>query len=214
MYGQVWFEQSYFEESYCSNYLRYSGRCYDKLAATLASECAMKTKDVIIDYGCATGALISSFRKLGFKNLTGTDISYWAIEYGKREFHLTKELQHYNRNLLMVPKDWLIALDVLEHMRTRKELLLTFKLIQTSIIRKGLIVRVPVSANEKEDFYLEVSRKDKTHFQKHCKQWWLKFFASFDFYPLKYFDSEPEIWDSTGVLAVLLGRPNHGRRKE
>jgi len=49
----------------------------------------------------------------------------------------------------MVPKDWLIALDVLEHIPTRKELLLTFKLIQTSIIRKGLIVRVPVSANEK-----------------------------------------------------------------
>jgi len=50
----------------------------------------MKTKDVIVDYGCATGVLISSFKKLGFKKLTGTDISYWAIEYGKREFHLTK----------------------------------------------------------------------------------------------------------------------------
>ena len=214
MYGQVWFEQSYFEESYCSNYLKYTDRCYDKLAVALASECSMKTKDVIVDYGCATGALISSLKKLGFKKLTGTDISYWAIEYGKRQFHLTKELQHYNRNLLLAPKDWLIVLDVLEHMPTRKELRLTFKLIQASIIRKGLIVRVPVSAKEKEDFYFEESRKDKTHFQKHCKKWWLKFFASFDFYPLKYFASEPQIWDSTGVLAVLLGRPNQGRRKE
>jgi predicted TPR repeat methyltransferase len=214
VYGQVWFEQSYFEESYCSNYLKYTDRCYDKLAVALASECSMKTKDVIVDYGCATGTLISSLKKLGFKKLTGTDISYWAIEYGKRQFHLTKELQHYNRNLLLAPKDWLIVLDVLEHMPTRKELRLTFKLIQTSIIRKGLIVRVPVSAKEKEDFYFEESRKDKTHFQKHCKKWWLKFFASFDFYPLKYFASEPQIWDSTGVLAVLLGRPNQGRRKE
>jgi len=214
MYEQMLFEQGYFENSCYSNYLKYNNRCYDKLAATLASECAMQTKDVIVDYGCATGILISSFKKLGFKNLTGTDISYWAIEYGKRALHLTKELQHYNRNLLTIPKDWLIALDVLEHIRTREELLFTLKLIQTSIIRKGFIVRLPVSANEKEDFYLKVSRTDKTHFQKHCKHWWLELFDSFDFYPMKYFSSKPKIWDSTGVLAVLLGTLHRRKRKQ
>lgn len=214
MYEQTLFEQGYFEDSCYSNYLKYNDRCYDRLATTLVSECAMQTKDVIVDYGCATGILISSLKKQGFRNLTGTDISYWAIQYGKRQFGLVKELQHYSWHLLMIPKDWLIALDVLEHIPTHQELLLTLKLIQASIIRKGFIVRLPVSVNENEDFYLEVSRKDQTHFQKHCKHWWLKLFASFDFYPMKYFSSEPEIWDSTGVLAVLLGRVHCRRRKQ
>jgi len=39
VYGQVWFE-----DSYCSNYLKYSGRSYDKLAATLASEYAINAR--------------------------------------------------------------------------------------------------------------------------------------------------------------------------
>ena len=44
MYRQAWFEQSYFEDSYCSNYLKYSGRYYDKLAEAIASECVMNAR--------------------------------------------------------------------------------------------------------------------------------------------------------------------------
>lgn len=196
--------RDYYENSVISNYKNYNDRCYDNLAHRLITECNMEKDDSIIDYGCATGLLIYSFKKYGFTRLNGTDISNWAIENGRNKFKLTSELHYFDRNLLSNNKDWLIALDVLEHIPTLEELIFTLRIIKNGKNRKGLIVRIPVSKNEGENFYLEVSRVDKTHYQAHSKQWWLQLFASFGLHPVKFFDKKPEIWDSDGVLAVWL----------
>lgn len=198
------FEQYYFGNSEYSNYDRYDHKCYDNLVEKLISTCNVHISDTIIDYGCATGLLLRAFKKRGYCNLIGTDISYWAINQGRKQYGLSSELQHYNRNLLEVPKDWLIMLDVLEHIPTLDELNNMFQLISQSTIRKGFIVRIPVSKHEGEDFYLEVSRNDKTHTQSHSTDWWLRFFKQHNLRLTRFFNEEPYIWNSTGVLAAQL----------
>lgn len=198
------FGRSYYENSNVSNYKNYNDRCYDNLVQSLITECNMKKDDSIIDYGCATGLLIRSFKNYRFTKLIGTDISNWAIKEGRNKFNLKSELRYFKMDLLATHKDWIIALDVLEHISTFEELVHILCIIKKITTRKGIIVRIPVSKNEGEDFHLEVSRIDKTHYQIHSKQWWLKLFATFDIYPVKFFDKKPEIWDSDGVLAVWL----------
>lgn len=196
------FEQNYFQdpEKKLSNYKDYCDRNYQDLCGVLIGACEIQKDDLIVDYGCATGLLVSAFKKLGYENIVGTDISYWAIEYGKTKLDLEKELQHFNRNLLIEDKDWLIMLDVLEHIQTEQELRLLLKLVR---FRKGLVLRIPVT-NEAGKFYLEVSEKDETHLQRHTKNWWIDLFSSFGLQPIKYFDNNDFIWDSQGVLSVIL----------
>jgi len=206
VYVESIFEKEYFQDSEhtLSNYEDYCRRRYEGLCQALITECGIQKDDYIIDYGCATGALLAAFKAHGYTNVVGTDISYWAIEYGKTKLGLESELQYYNRNLLVQDKDWLIMLDVLEHMPTENELRLTLKLVSHRIPRKGMILRVPVPVKEGEDYYLEASRFDKTHVQRHTKKWWLSLLSEFGLHASKYFSEKPDIWDSKGVLAVLL----------
>ena len=39
--AEWWFVLSYFEEPFCSRYLKFPDRCYNELAATLASKCVV-----------------------------------------------------------------------------------------------------------------------------------------------------------------------------
>ena len=89
-------------------------------------------------------------------------------------------------------------LDVLEHIEDQElEEILSF------IVAKELVVRIPVTAKEGEDFVLDVSKKDKTHVQKHSKTWWLHLFNRYGFH-LKTVLRHTNIYDSKGVLSVIL----------
>ncbi len=202
------FEQAYFMDNngLLSNYENYLNRNYSALCSTLISECAICRTDRIVDYGCATGLLVKAFKDLGFADVVGTDISYWAIEWGKLNLDLESELQYYNRNLLAEGMDWLILLDVLEHFPTEEEIDLTLRLVSKSPPRKGVVVRLPVVLREGEDFPLEKSRIDKTHVHKHTSYWWLSKFSAFGLEAKKFFSNNGVIWNSSGVLTVLLER--------
>jgi predicted TPR repeat methyltransferase len=192
------FEENYFINSKTSNYSDYTGKKFNQLAEDLINECDFKPHDRIVDFGCATGGLIYGLKQRKFNNLKGTDVSYWAIEFGKKQFMLDKELDYFNRDLLSQQKDWLIFLDVLEHIHDA-ELREIMNIIKKSKVNKGIIIRVPVSAKEGEDYILSVSKNDKTHVQRHCKYWWIKLFKENGFKLVQEFSSK-SIYSSPGVF--------------
>ncbi len=200
------FESGYFVNSKISNYKNYLQRKFNDQSEDLINYFKMKKSDKIMDFGCATGGLIYGFKKLGFKNIKGTDISYWSIKYGKETLELEKELEYYNLNLLTKSKDYLIILDVLEHVPTKEEIEEILRLGKQNL-KKNVILRVPVCAEEGEDFFLKVSRNDKTHVQCHCKEWWIKLLEKLGFVLEEELNLN-SIYSSTGVLAAVFKTKN------
>lgn len=188
------FNKDYYINSTKSNYTDYREKKFIGLANDLYPY--VKNKSVL-DYGAATGGLIY---ELTNRNVycKGTDISYWAVEYGKKHYNLDNKLYHYNPKLLADLFDVVLFLDVLEHIPD-EELNTLLNMLQA----KELIVRIPVSAYEGEDFVLEVSKNDKTHIQIHSKKWWLDLFSKYG-YNIKVFLNTSSIYDSEGVLAAIL----------
>lgn len=191
------FEEPYFKDSQISNYEDYTQRKHDKLCGELISM-GIKPGHAIVDFGCATGALVHEFLRRGYHNICGTDVSFWAINHGRTVFGLTEtQLQYLNYSLLESGADWLFCLDVLEHVGDLE----LQKIL--SIIRCGkLVMRVPISATEGGPYVLPVSRNDKTHIQCHTKGWWFDTLAPFA--QLEAFVRGRVIYDSLGVLAAVF----------
>lgn len=203
MTKQCCFEKGYYVRSEISNYEDYRKHKFEKLAKEIYQHLGLSKQTKILDYGAATGGLLSEFKKLGLEQIVGTDISFWAINYGRKRYNLDKQqLQHYNRQLLEEKFDWVMILDVLEHIN-QEELHNIFNLLNA----KYMLVRIPVALNEGEDFHLEVSRFDKTHIQCHCKEWWIDLFKKFN-YGIKETLNLPTIYDSEGVFAGVFQRCN------
>lgn len=195
------FEKDYYLNSVVSNYKDYRAKKFNDLALDLFKELQLNYDSKIFDFGAATGGLISSFKKIGIKNVVGTDISYWAIKYGRTFYGLDKnELQLYNRQLLEDQFDVIFLLDVLEHIDIEE-----LNLILETIKCNKLVIRMPVAKNEGEDFVLDVSKNDKTHIQVHSKDWWLSLFNKYGYYVFNPIVTE-SIYDSDGVIAGVLIR--------
>lgn len=197
----VLFDKSYFKGGAESNYLDYTKKKYHGLAKDIFNYSMGNT--FILDYGCGTGNLIKSYNeidKLGLRQkIIGTDISEWAINYGLTKYNLYGQLYHYDKTLLR-NKDLILMLDVLEHCSI-KEIKSIF-----NNIKKGwsnIIVRVPVSKKEGENFHLKKSQKDKTHIQCHSKLWWYNLFLKLGWTVRNIIDGK-YIYDSQGVLAWKL----------
>lgn len=188
------FNKDYFVNSDISNYTDYRKKKFEGLADDLYPYLKWKT---VLDYGAATGGLVYELsNRLIY--CEGTDISLWAIEYGKKYYNLGQRLHYYNHDLLLMHFDVVLFLDVLEHIPSEE-----LKVILTNLNALELIIRIPVSANEGEDFVLDVSKNDKTHIQVHSKKWWLDLFSNAGynkFIPL----IEKNIYDSEGVLAGIF----------
>lgn len=190
------FNKDYYINSTISNYTDYREKKFIGLANDLYPY--VKNKSVL-DYGAATGAFMNELINMGVFCM-GTDISYWAVDFGVKQYKLGKRLLHYNISLLEEDFDVVLFLDVLEHIPF-EELNYVLDLLHASQV----IVRIPVSAKEGEDFVLDVSKNDKTHIQIHSKQWWLDFFSVYGYSIFTPLD-KVSIYDSEGVLAGILQR--------
>ena len=192
------FEREYYCNSNISAYQNYTTKNYDDLADNLIKVCMADEDPLtsVLDYGCAIGTLVKALQDRDI-NTIGTDISYWAINHGRIKYRLGKrELSHFNRNML----EWnglkfCLFLDVLEHIET-DELIEIFSILDIP----NIIVRVPVAANEGEDFVLDIHKIDKTHVQRQTKQWWENLFYNYG-YQEKHVFNESSIYDTDGVLA-------------
>lgn len=195
------FEEDYYVNSHVSNYSNYTTKKFRGIASNIINGLKIEKSDKILDFGCATGGLIKAFIEEELENITGTDISYWAIDYGRKEFKLSTEvLQHYNRQLLEQQFHCILFLDVLEHIPSGE-----LKQILSRLQSKYIIVRVPVSAKEGENFVLKISQNDITHIQIHCKEWWEKLLNDHKYCLYKIFHKK-YIYDSNGVLSRIYKR--------
>lgn len=195
------FESGYFKDSASSNYRDYdTEKKYSEFVFELIEIFDMKKSDYILDFGCATGVLLKEFYSRGYTNITGTDVSYWAISEGKRKPGIGENLHYYNLNLLNSYFDYVFFFDVLEHING-PELENIFSLLNTP----NVIVKIPVSKKEGEPFFLEVSRKDVSHIQCHTKEWWIELFKKFDYLFVGAVEGKV-IYDSEGLFAAQFSK--------
>jgi len=92
-------------------------------------------------------------------------------------------------------------LDVLEHIPSVQEIRLILKLTRKNGV---LIIRIPVAVEEGQDYFLKVSRNDKTHVQCHCKTWWIKLFKECGYKLVEEFHHKKVLWSSKGVFTGVF----------
>ena len=146
----------------------------------------------ILDYGCSLGFLIKGFEKAGFKNVSGYDISEWAVEQAKNNG--CRMLDHAQGTF-----DLGIFLDVLEHM-TDQQIVNVFAKLKLDKV----LVRIPCAVAEQPDeFYLEVSRRDATHINCKTDQDWIAVFKKLG-YRNCFRLNMSTIYDSPGCFCCLF----------
>lgn len=196
------FEREYFVYSSIGNYRDYRERKFSDLAEDLINILDLKVTDQVLDFGCATGGLLFEFKKRGFTKVKGTDLSYWAVDYGRQTFGLdSEELQYHNVNLLSAPSDVLFFLDVLEHVPTVDEIIKFLTIANANRV----VVRVPISRKEGELYVFDVSNNDVTHVQCHTKGWWIDLVENCG-YELDALIQGKAIYDSEGVMAGVFSK--------
>lgn len=191
------YNKKYFESV---NYTNYKDRFekYYKLASELNDFFSEKIKiinknDKILDYGCAFGFLIQSFKKLGYKKIYGFDISEYAKKICKsKKIKLLSDLNNLDFDLI-------ICLDVLEHMKDDD-----IKKLFTSNKFNKVLLRIPCAIEKEPDkFFLEVSRRDKTHINCKTKKGWINFFKSLGYKNIFMLNLN-NIYDSDGVFCAII----------
>lgn len=180
------FNERYFRTGNYLDYLNRQDR-YD----SIASEIEPFLVEPIIDFGCGVGFLVSSLLRRGWE-ISGHDVSEWAIEYGKKKFKLES---HIGTNAPEKNQKTLISLDVFEHI----ELDVVFRILE-NLSPEKMVVRIPVCLEEGGDFYYPESRRDKTHITCLTKEKWECIFSRLG-YQLEHIFQGTEIWDSDGVLS-------------
>jgi SAM-dependent methyltransferase len=185
--------KKYFESINYVNYLdrknKYIKHAED-IKQLLESVSLLNPNSKILDYGCAVGFLLEGFKKQGYNNIHGFDISEWALEQCKnKNLNVFENFQHESFDLIT-------ALDVFEHM-TDKEIKSALNYFNTDT----LLVRIPCSVDG-EDYHLDISKLDPTHCNCKTKNGWKKLFKSLG-YDLFLNINISTIYDTPGVLCWL-----------
>ena len=187
------YNEDYFKSA---NYSDYSERreryimTAKNMIHTLEALSFIDSDSRILDYGCAVGFLMEGFKKRGYHNISGYDISDWAIAQAREKGLPILET-------LEPTFDFMIALDVFEHM-TDKDISAVLDAVQPPV----MLVRIPC-AEEGTDFHLEVSRRDLTHINCKNKAAWGKFFRDRGFNVILKLKTET-VYDSKGVFCAIL----------
>jgi predicted TPR repeat methyltransferase len=123
--------------------------------------------DGVLDFGCARGYMVKAFRRLGF-SARGYDVSRWAVDNCDPEVSnfISNEILHKNEI------DWVIAKDVLEHVKSLDETI--FDLM--GLAKMGLFVVVPLSAHNGHPYVVKEYEKDTTHIWRLSLDSWVKRF--------------------------------------
>lgn len=188
------FNKRYYTSGNYRTYLKRSKK-YESLAQELKHTGTLGAfTKTILDFGSGVGFLTNSLNDLGYDCL-GYDISNWAVSYGQERFkaNLTTNYAH----IIDKNYDYMLALDVLEHMDIEE-----INLVLSEVLTSYLLVRIPVCEHEGKDFVLDVSRADKTHITCLTKAQWNELFERQGFY-LGWRLHLENIWDSSGVFCAV-----------
>jgi len=205
---QAAYDEKYFTTANYEDYLARAERYY-RTARHLNMLLAMLGRNAgrYVDYGCAVGHLVKGFQLCDVNNIEGYDISHWAVEQGVRNgLPLTTNYRKVVQPICNV----LTALDVFEHMEID-----SVKKVLRAFHPETLIVRIPICANEGEDYVLKCSRDDPTHLIRWTKQQWSDMFEQQGYRMVSL--ALPTIYCSEGVYSAIGFRDegfyNHFRRQ-
>lgn len=190
------YDEKYYKTNNYENYLNKSSR-YEKLALEIVNFCSnikiYKEDNKVLDYGCAVGFLMDGLLKLPNIKTYGYDISSWALSNVDKKHTILSYEKIFKEKF-----DFVFALDVLEHMTDEQ-----VSDFLSKIDSNKIFVRIPVAALQGQDFFLEISRSDKTHINCKDKKNWIEYFKKFGFNNHIKLNLN-NIYDSDGVFCALF----------
>lgn len=188
------FDKKYYESNNYTNYLDRQDR-YVRLAEEISDFLSKMNllQEPVLDFGCAVGFLLKGLEERNI-DCYGVDISEWALEQARKRGHDVSTQVNWDLDHGVV-----FGLDVFEHM-TEDDLNHFFQKIKT----KCIVFRMPICANEGEDYVLECSRVDPTHVICWTKQQWIDYFRNHGFLNIDL--NLSTIYNSEGVYSGLALR--------
>ena len=193
-YNEAYFTSGNYED-YMQKYDRYL-KMVTEIDDLFSRVCLRDRTQLVLDFGCAVGHVVRAHRDLGYTRVIGYDISQWAVDKGN--LLIRDEVLYTNQSVLSSRAHVTFMLDVLEHM-TDEDVNHCISWLRTEYI----IIRMPVTDTYGGELLLPSSRRDKTHINVKTKSGWLKVFSDYGYEPLFKLNLF-SIWDSDGVLAVVL----------
>lgn len=168
------FDRDYFEDGIANNVSLYENyRWIPELTIPMAHELIVsleiKSKEKVLDFGCAKGYLVKALRLLGV-DAHGVDISDYALG------DCPKEVENFLYHVDKCPEtkfDLCVAKDVLEHVPHEK-LEETVNWIMSRCNRA--FVAVPLGNDRK--YVIPQMELDKTHIIRKPLEWWVNLFKS------------------------------------
>lgn len=164
-------------------------------AEGLSQYLGFSKSDSILDYGCARGYLVKALKALGF-NAKGVDVSEWAIN--NSEPSVRKELKAI-KSTLEIPNaqdskkkfDWLVSLDVFEHIPA-KELKGVLRDLHSRA--KKVFAVIPLAKTGLNGcFVTEDHHEDPSHVTILDKYHWIKLFKKAGWNLEKYTEEIPNL---------------------
>lgn len=186
------FDKEYFNSVNYVGYLDRKDR-YVKLAEDVNG--LLKSLELangpILDFGCAVGFLVSAMEEIGYEDVRGADISEWAVQQCKdKGLDVSTEVD-FDTDYGVT-----FALDVFEHMDEHD-----LDDFMDQIVTDTIVFRIPVCAEEGEDYVLECSRADPTHNIRWTRDQWDMYFTNRDYFVLGL--DLPTIYSSEGVFSGI-----------
>jgi predicted TPR repeat methyltransferase len=186
------FDESYYKTVNYIDFLQRKGR-YVKLTEDIDSLLQKLNLDngPVLDFGCAVGFVVEAMEDLGYQDVRGVDISEWAVgQCIEKGLNVSTEVD------FSVEWGLTFCLDVLEHMKDEDMQNFLYNL-STEV----MVFRVPVCANEGEDYVLECSRRDPTHRIRWTSEQWKIQLEDSGYHVISM--NLPTIYTSDGVFAGL-----------
>lgn len=125
------------------------------MAERITEHLGIELDDHILDYGCARGYLVRALVELDFENVSGLDVSQWALDNADPK--VKKRLRNFWPKCQV---DWILAKDVLEHLKESDVYATLDQFAATA--RKGFFIVVPL-ATEMKRYVVDEYEQDVTH---------------------------------------------------
>lgn len=118
----------------------------------------------ILDIGCGFGQVLSALKAMGYRNLTGVDLSLEAVAHCQKQgldVQQIQSLEEYSREIAGRPYDLVIMSHVLEHIEKHK-IIPTLRLVRDVFLKEGgrLLVMVPNAQSNTGSYW---AYEDFTH---------------------------------------------------
>ena len=137
------------------------------MARAMARGLGIAEGQTILDFGCARGYTVKAFREIGYEAY-GVDASQWAID------NCDPTVKGFVTCTQALPPamDWIIAKDVLEHVREAPAVIADM----LDSAREGVFVVVPLSAADGQPYIVPSYEADVTHIHRLTLATWVKMF--------------------------------------